>query len=59
MPASPGAKFQRLLRRQISGARGHSLEDSGVEGAVPRLRPILMTSLAATLRLLPTVEPGF
>jgi heavy metal efflux system protein len=34
-------------------ARGHSIEDSAVEGAVLRLRPILMTMLVATLGLLP------
>ena len=34
-------------------ARGFSLEDSAVEGAVLRLRPIIMTMLVATLGLLP------
>jgi len=34
-------------------ARGHSIVDSAVEGAVLRLRPILMTMLVATWRLLP------
>jgi cobalt-zinc-cadmium resistance protein CzcA len=34
-------------------ARGHSLVDAAVEGAVLRLRPIMMTSLVATLGLLP------
>ena len=34
-------------------ARGHSTEDSAVEGAVLRLRPIMMTMLVATLGLLP------
>ena len=34
-------------------ARGHSVEDSAVEGAVLRLRPIMMTMLVATLGLLP------
>jgi cobalt-zinc-cadmium resistance protein CzcA len=34
-------------------ARGHSIEDSAVEGAVRRLRPIMMTMLVATLGLLP------
>jgi len=34
-------------------ARGHSIEDSAVDGAVLRLRPILMTMLVATLGLLP------
>jgi cobalt-zinc-cadmium resistance protein CzcA len=34
-------------------ARGHSIEESAVEGAVLRLRPILVTSLVATLGLLP------
>jgi cobalt-zinc-cadmium resistance protein CzcA len=33
--------------------RGHSIEESAVEGAVLRLRPILMTMLVATLGLLP------
>jgi cobalt-zinc-cadmium resistance protein CzcA len=33
--------------------RGHSIADAAVEGAVLRLRPILMTSLVATLGLLP------
>jgi len=33
--------------------RGHSIEDSAVEGAVLRLRPIMMTMLVATLGLLP------
>jgi len=34
-------------------ARGHSIVDSAVEGAVLRLRPIMMTMLVATLGLLP------
>jgi len=34
-------------------ARGHSIVDAAVEGAVLRLRPILMTMLVATLGLLP------
>lgn len=34
-------------------ARGHVIEDAAVDGAVLRLRPILMTSLVATLGLLP------
>jgi cobalt-zinc-cadmium resistance protein CzcA len=34
-------------------ARGHTILDSAVEGAVLRLRPIMMTSLVATLGLLP------
>ncbi len=34
-------------------ARGHSIEEAAVEGAVLRLRPILVTSLVATLGLLP------
>jgi heavy metal efflux system protein len=34
-------------------ARGHSIEDSAVEGAVLRFRPIMMTMLVATLGLLP------
>ncbi|HWZ50902.1 MAG TPA: CusA/CzcA family heavy metal efflux RND transporter [Granulicella sp.] len=33
--------------------RGHSVVDSAVEGAVLRLRPIMMTMLVATLGLLP------
>jgi cobalt-zinc-cadmium resistance protein CzcA len=32
---------------------GHSVKDAAVEGAVLRLRPILMTMLVATLGLLP------
>jgi cobalt-zinc-cadmium resistance protein CzcA len=34
-------------------ARGHSIEDAAVDGAVMRLRPIMMTMLVATLGLLP------
>ncbi len=34
-------------------ARGHSIEESAIEGAVLRLRPIMMTMLVATLGLLP------
>ena len=34
-------------------ARGHAIEDSAVDGAVLRLRPIMMTMLVATLGLLP------
>ncbi len=34
-------------------ARGYSVEDAAVEGAVLRLRPIMMTMLVATLGLLP------
>ncbi len=34
-------------------ARGHSIEDAAVEGAVRRLRPIMMTMLVASLGLLP------
>jgi cobalt-zinc-cadmium resistance protein CzcA len=34
-------------------ARGQSIEDAAVEGAVMRLRPIMMTMLVATLGLLP------
>ncbi len=34
-------------------ARGHSVKDSAIEGAVLRLRPIMMTMLVATLGLLP------
>ena len=34
-------------------ARGHSIADAAVEGAVLRLRPIMMTMLVATIGLLP------
>lgn len=34
-------------------ARGYQIEESAVEGAVRRLRPIMMTMLVATLGLLP------
>jgi cobalt-zinc-cadmium resistance protein CzcA len=34
-------------------ARGHTIKDAAVEGAVLRLRPIMMTMLVATLGLLP------
>jgi cobalt-zinc-cadmium resistance protein CzcA len=34
-------------------ARGHTITDAAVEGAVLRLRPIMMTMLVATLGLLP------
>src|SRR5580692_746871 len=34
-------------------AHGHSIEDSAIEGAVLRLRPIMMTMLVATLCMLP------
>jgi len=34
-------------------ARGRTIEDSAVEGAILRLRPIMMTMLVATLGLLP------
>jgi cobalt-zinc-cadmium resistance protein CzcA len=34
-------------------ARGHSVVDAAVEGAVLRLRPIMITMLVATLGLLP------
>jgi cobalt-zinc-cadmium resistance protein CzcA len=34
-------------------ASGHSIEDAAVEGAVLRLRPIMMTMLVASLGLLP------
>jgi heavy metal efflux system protein len=34
-------------------ARGHTIQDAAVEGAVLRLRPIMMTMLVATLGLLP------
>jgi cobalt-zinc-cadmium resistance protein CzcA len=33
--------------------RGHSIVDSAVEGAVLRLRPIMMTMLVATFGLVP------
>ncbi len=34
-------------------ARGYSIEEAAVEGAVLRLRPIMMTMMVATLGLLP------
>jgi cobalt-zinc-cadmium resistance protein CzcA len=34
-------------------ARGHSLEEAAVEGAVLRLRPVMMTMLVATFGLVP------
>ncbi len=34
-------------------AKGYTVEDAAVEGAVLRLRPIMMTMLVATLGLLP------
>jgi cobalt-zinc-cadmium resistance protein CzcA len=34
-------------------ARGHTIKDAAVEGAVLRLRPIMMTMLVATIGLLP------
>jgi len=34
-------------------ARGHKIEDAAIDGAVLRLRPIMMTMLVATLGLLP------
>jgi cobalt-zinc-cadmium resistance protein CzcA len=34
-------------------ARGYAIEDAAVEGAVLRLRPVMMTMLVATLGLLP------
>ena len=37
-------------------ARGHTVEESAVEGAVLRLRPIMMTMLVATLGLLPAAD---
>jgi cobalt-zinc-cadmium resistance protein CzcA len=33
--------------------RGHTIEDAAIDGAVLRLRPIMMTMLVATLGLLP------
>jgi cobalt-zinc-cadmium resistance protein CzcA len=34
-------------------ARGHAIADAAIEGAVLRLRPIMMTMLVATMGLLP------
>jgi cobalt-zinc-cadmium resistance protein CzcA len=34
-------------------ARGHTIEEAAIDGAVRRLRPIMMTMLVATLGLLP------
>ena len=34
-------------------ARGHTVEEAAIEGAILRLRPIMMTTLVATLGLLP------
>jgi cobalt-zinc-cadmium resistance protein CzcA len=34
-------------------ARGHTIEDAAIDGAVLRLRPIMMTMLVATFGLLP------
>jgi cobalt-zinc-cadmium resistance protein CzcA len=34
-------------------ARGHAIVDAAIEGAILRLRPIMMTTLVATLGLLP------
>jgi len=34
-------------------ARGYDIEEAAIEGAVLRLRPIMMTMLVATLGLLP------
>jgi len=34
-------------------ARGHDIADAAVEGSVLRLRPVMMTTLVATLGLLP------
>jgi heavy metal efflux system protein len=34
-------------------ARGHTIADAAVDGAVLRLRPIMMTTLVATLGLVP------
>jgi cobalt-zinc-cadmium resistance protein CzcA len=34
-------------------ARGHAVEDAAIDGAILRLRPIMMTTLVATLGLLP------
>src|SRR5277367_3083805 len=38
-------------------AQGNSIEDAAVEGAILRLRPIMMTMLVATLGLLPPALP--
>jgi cobalt-zinc-cadmium resistance protein CzcA len=37
-------------------ARGHSIVDAAVDGAILRLRPIMMTTLVATLGLLPAAS---
>jgi len=37
-------------------ARGHTVEEAAAEGAVLRLRPIMMTMLVATLGLLPAAK---
>ena len=37
-------------------ARGHTIEDAAIDGAVLRLRPIMMTMLVATLGLLPAAS---
>ncbi len=41
------------IHQSAARARAHSIEDSAIEGAVLRLRPIMMTMLVATLGLLP------
>ena len=48
-----GEKLRDRTRTYQRRVRGHTIEDSAVEGAVLRLRPIMMTSLVATLGLLP------
>jgi len=50
-------EFANRLRRE----RGLSAQEAAIESAVVRLRPILMTSLAAVIGLLPMalhVRPG-
>ena len=47
-PASSCSNTSTNLR-----ARGHTIADAAIEGAVLRLRPIMMTMLVATLGLLP------
>ena len=43
----------RARRKTIEGQSDEHVIDSAVEGAVMRLRPIMMTMLVATLGLLP------
>ncbi len=42
--------LEYINQRRVSG---YSIEEAAVEGAVLRLRPIMMTMLVATLGLLP------